>query len=414
MLYEGVTPDARYDHAFIDGARSYRVSRRRRADGPLHRVLGLCTGQTGLHPTQRARVGSLTEKELEVGADGRFEVVLSPDAPSRQLDPDPRRGRGASSSASTATDWSMRPTSAQLRDRLPIGVDGPRRPRSPSRRVEAGPRAHGGLHPARGSALLDGDLRVLARGHAVNQVVLPRRRRTSRTDITVPSAHRFACGYWDLAPDEALEIRFAARRRVPFWGLCLVSYWYEPVHWPEMRSNLNSANGRSASPTARCGSVVSDVRPPSAATGSISDGHRAGHRRLPLVAHGRADAGVRVPRREERGARVSTAIPRALRRGDRALRLDPALAHALPGPGVSAASSSSSRGSTQFVPLREQGPVSGEELAERLLRGPSDADHGPQARLLRAGGRLSLRRPRLALGPQPTRCPGPVRSPWRA
>ena len=42
--------------------------------------------------------------------------------------------------------------------------------------------------------------------HAVNEIV-PQEEADSKTDVTVPSGHRFACGYFRLEPDQALVVR---------------------------------------------------------------------------------------------------------------------------------------------------------------------------------------------------------------
>ena len=93
LLSEGVTSDARYHQAFIDGTATHRL-RGERGGAPLIEI-GVYTGRRGFHPTSRL-TGCLTERELAVAPDGRFDVVLGPgqqpgnwirtDAESRYLD----------------------------------------------------------------------------------------------------------------------------------------------------------------------------------------------------------------------------------------------------------------------------------------------------------------------------------------
>jgi hypothetical protein len=56
---------------------------------------------------------------------------------------------------------------------------------------------------------------------------------------TMPVGHRFAAGYFRLAEDEALEVRFRPGD-VPYWGLDLTSYWFEPLSYGDHRSNVNN------------------------------------------------------------------------------------------------------------------------------------------------------------------------------
>ena len=77
LVYEGVTSDARYHHAFIDGSAHY-VIRCRRGDAPLIEF-SVYTGKAGIHAESHS-LGSLTERDLVVGADGDFAVSFGPEA----------------------------------------------------------------------------------------------------------------------------------------------------------------------------------------------------------------------------------------------------------------------------------------------------------------------------------------------
>ena len=65
LVYEGVTADAHYHHAFIDGGAQHRI-RGRRGDAPLIEF-SVYTGKAGIHAESHSR-GSLTERDATVRA----------------------------------------------------------------------------------------------------------------------------------------------------------------------------------------------------------------------------------------------------------------------------------------------------------------------------------------------------------
>ena len=75
-LYEGVTGDCRYHHAYFDGSATHRI-RGFRGDSPLIEI-GIYTGKGGYHAGS-VQIGGVTEADLKIGEDGHFELVLSPD-----------------------------------------------------------------------------------------------------------------------------------------------------------------------------------------------------------------------------------------------------------------------------------------------------------------------------------------------
>jgi hypothetical protein len=265
MLYEGVTPDARYHHAWIDGAATYRVHGRR-GTAPLIEF-SVYEGQTGLHPTNDL-IGSLTEVDLQVEDDGSYEVVLSPNE---------HEGNWIRTNADAkrlfvrqyAHDWEAT-QSATYEIEYEPGT--PRSPRPPLSMAEL---EDGLARTANFVATAPPFWAAVSeywKGYAVNKIV-PQEAADSSTDITVPSGHRFACGYFMLEPDEALVISFRPVE-VPYWGLDLTSYWYEPLHFPGGRSNLHNRSAtREADGSIRI--VVSDHAPPSG-NWLDSDGHREG------------------------------------------------------------------------------------------------------------------------------------------
>ncbi len=263
LLTEGVTPDARYHHAFIDGAATHRVTGSR-GTAPLIEF-STYTGRTGLHATHEL-VGSLTERDLAVAGDGSFEVVLSPDE---------HPGNWIRTDASTkrlfirqyAHDW-RETTSATYAIRregvtappLPLRLERVRRAlERTASYVRRAPPFWAGISDYWAST-------------AVNRIV-PQESADERTDVTVPTGHRFACGYFRLEPDEALELRFAPVP-VPYWGLCLTSYWYEPLAWEQAGSAINDRSAiRGADGSVR---AVVAARDPGCPNWLDTKGHREG------------------------------------------------------------------------------------------------------------------------------------------
>ena len=76
VQYEGITSDARYLHALIDGSATHRI-RGARGGAPLIEF-GTYTGKMGMHEPSHL-IASLTEETLAVDPDGSVEIVLSPE-----------------------------------------------------------------------------------------------------------------------------------------------------------------------------------------------------------------------------------------------------------------------------------------------------------------------------------------------
>jgi hypothetical protein len=77
-------------------------------------------------------------------------------------------------------------------------------------------------------------------GFAVNRFV-PQLSADPATDIAAPTGHHFSCGWFRLAPGEALALRFAPRP-APYWSLGLANYWYETIGFGEGGSEINDRN----------------------------------------------------------------------------------------------------------------------------------------------------------------------------
>ena len=229
-VYEGVTSDARYHHAFIDGTATHRI-RGRRGAAPLIEV-SVYTGKAGVHELSH-QLGALTERDLVVEADGSFEVVLSPE---------PHSGNWIETSVETryvmlrqyAHDW----TGVEPAD-VSIQLDG-----------AAGAPAPLALDDViRGlSSTADfvartpefwADISDYWAGAAVNRFI-PQLQADEKTDIGAPIGHRFSCGWFRLEPDQALVATFAPTPAPPYWSLGLANYWYESLGFGEGGSEINN------------------------------------------------------------------------------------------------------------------------------------------------------------------------------
>lgn len=262
---EGVTSDARYHHAFLDGSATYRI-RGRRGGAPLIEFSSF-TGKAGVQAESR-QVASLTERDLVVGADGCFEVVLSPE-------PQPQNWLRTGPEArylmvrQYAHDWS-RLEEARMQIRRD-GVQGLRPPlglaelqRGLGAAADFAARA-----PAFWAAISDYWV-----DFAVNRFV-PQLQADPVTDIAAPTGHQFSCGWFRLAPGEALVVRFAPAA-VPYWSLGLANYWYETIGFGEGGSEIHDRNAL-REPDGSVRAVVADA-PRSGRAGNWLDtrGHAQG------------------------------------------------------------------------------------------------------------------------------------------
>jgi hypothetical protein len=264
MLSEGVTSDARYHQAFIDGSAAHTI-RGARGEAPFIEF-GVYTGRTGFHESTEL-TGCLTEAELEVDPDGRFEV---------QLGPDERPGNWIRTDAETrylfireyAHDWSkLRPGSFTIA-RSDVSLPKPPLELSAIRRALSD-----AANFVRSAPPFWAGISEYWAGFAVNQIV-HQEQADSATDITVPSGHRFACGYFRLEPGDALHVSFRPTP-VPYWGLHLDNYWYEPLSWSDNRSQLNNQSAQAdADGTVRV--LISDRAPAQPGNWLDTQGHRQG------------------------------------------------------------------------------------------------------------------------------------------
>jgi len=229
LVTELVSPDARYHHAFLDGSGTHRITGSR-GTAPFIEF-STYTGRTALHPSHE-RTGSITEHDLIVDDHGRFEIVLSPEThPGNWIRTDVETRRLFI--RQYAHDWAKTETATYAVCREDI--DAPRPPLTLAEVVRGLERT---ADYVRSAPPIWAGISDYWAGFSVNEIV-SQEDADSKTDITVPSGHRFAGGYFRLADDEALVVEFRPEA-VPYWGLELTNYWCEPLSWPDTRSRLNS------------------------------------------------------------------------------------------------------------------------------------------------------------------------------
>ncbi len=232
-LGEGETADARYHQAFIDGANTYRLSGRR-GGAPLIEFT-VYAGKIGMQDTSR-QVGALTEQDLQVGAGGSFEIVLSPHAHAGnwiRTEPD----ANLLYIRQYAHDWRMTESATFEMRREGAGPQGA--PLQLDAVIEGMKRTAAFVDRAAHFWAGIVDRRATAEPNVFHEIpVIPDPSRP-----TMPAGHRFSSGYFRLAPDEALLVTFAPAA-VPYWGLDLTNYWFEPLAYEERCSNLNNRSAR--------------------------------------------------------------------------------------------------------------------------------------------------------------------------
>ncbi len=252
VQYEGITSDARYLHALIDGSATHRI-RGLRGDAPLIEF-GTYTGKMGMHEPSHL-IASIKEDALEVDPDGRVEIVLSPDR---------HAGNWIRTDASTryvmirqyASDWSGRSAGRfeLVREgapaRVPFGLDAIR-----AGLVGTAEFAH--KVPAIWAGISD-----YWAANVVNRF-LAQVEADAKTDIAPPSGHHFSCGYFDVEPDAALRIEFKPGRAA-YWSLGLSNYWYETIGYGDPTSHLNQGTAV-ADKDGRVRIVLAHAQPPASA-----------------------------------------------------------------------------------------------------------------------------------------------------
>ena len=235
-LGEGETADAHYHQAMIDGSKTYRLHGQR-GEAP-YMELTVYAGKIGLDSSS-AQIATMTEVDLQVEADGSYELMLSPD---------PQPGNWLRTTPETsvlfirqyAHDWSQtRDASFNIEQ---VGATGDR----PLLTVEEVSRAlsrtatYVGRSAGTWAAIVD-----QRRAAAPNRffVFELEKKDDDEEAPEMPSGHRFSSGYFRLAQDEALLVSFKPAE-VPYWGLDTTNYWFEALSYAERRSHHNNRTVR--------------------------------------------------------------------------------------------------------------------------------------------------------------------------
>lgn len=232
-LGEGETADAHYHQAFIDGSATYRVTGMR-GTAPFVEFT-VYAGKIGLQDVSR-QVGAITEESLAVDADGRFEIILSPKPhPGNWIRTEPdanllyiRQYTHDWSRTQSAT-FEIRKEGASDRSR-PLTLDTVRAGlQRTATFVDKAALLWAGIVDRRASA----GVNVF---HEIPVAADP-----SRPEM--PIGHRFSAGYFRLAPGEALVVTFKPID-VPYWGLSVTNYWFEPLSYDDHRAHVNNRTAR--------------------------------------------------------------------------------------------------------------------------------------------------------------------------
>lgn len=254
VQYEGITSDARYLHALIDGSATH-VIRGSRGEAPLIEF-GVYTGKMGLHDPSHL-ISSITEEKLEVdeaGPDGVVEVILSPEEhPGNwiQTSADTRyvmiRQYAAEWSDLTAGRFTLTRQDTDSAASTPFDLESIRKGLEETAKF------------ATNNPRIWAEISDYWAGFAVNKFI-PEADAADLTDIAPPSGHHFNCGYFDLNKSPALLISFSPGEAA-FWSLGLASYWYETIGYGRRESHLNSGTV-TPDPDGRIRVVLSATPPP--------------------------------------------------------------------------------------------------------------------------------------------------------
>ena len=220
-------PDNHYQSAAISGRHRYRIHGTR---GSVHYLgIGTYYGSYGSRG-RRGQSGYVEAADLEIGPDGRFEIIVSCDEPAEgnwlPMEPD-------TSSLIVRQTFQDRATEriADLRIER-IGAEGPPDPLTPERLDD-------GLAAA--AAYVDGTAQLFcdwAEGFAKRKNELP------PFDPAVASAAhgdphiRYYHGYFELADDEALLVEFTPPR-CDYWNFQLNNHWMESLDYRYHRIDVN-------------------------------------------------------------------------------------------------------------------------------------------------------------------------------
>lgn len=215
-------PDCVYARAVLRGGESYRLFGNR----GTARYVGLQT-MNGIAATANELVD-----ELEVDADGNFEVVLSASGQTE------RTGNWMRIDGEHPTltvrhffyDWETEVASSLRIERLGRAVEATSRPVDPQQAVTR-------QLVALGDFVQDNLAFFLQFGAAApsNGFLPP----IDRTDIGAAAENRPVIGRWELHPDEALIVEVEPPEGI-YWSFSIGNPWWETIHYGRHQSSLNA------------------------------------------------------------------------------------------------------------------------------------------------------------------------------
>jgi hypothetical protein len=254
--------DAIYFCAAIDGDASYVVRGRATAPGrkpPQYLIFECASGYAGdsgsiaeLRPGSRAMTGSLDSTDLQVAADGSFEILLAPERPAghagnfiatRKLRKQEYVGRFLSG-RQLFHDWEHEDPVALSIER--VDAPGAPAPLDAARVIESlarlGALARGQMHFW--NEFYDVVLEVYGDRNGDGQRFMPRNAFNAPNALGIAtgggqSTNVYAGGIFELAPDEALVVETVVPVAPQYIGFHLANLWGESLDFANHQSSLN-------------------------------------------------------------------------------------------------------------------------------------------------------------------------------
>ncbi|MEH6584638.1 MAG: DUF1214 domain-containing protein [Halioglobus sp.] len=225
--YAGDNPDQYYDTAIIDGRYTYKVT------GTMRDTLlieaGIYAGSFSGDNQTRRLVAYRDETEITLNENGDFELILSStpqDGDWVKIEPD--------ADAFLIRRYFADPLSKQEQPLIIERID----MKAPTPQLTAEAAGFGLLGAAK---FVEGNSRVwrewvedirARKTNVLEQMV-------DTGDIQTPDGVDYLQGYWQLAEDEALVVRFRAPD-VPYWGFLIMNFWMESLDFQNEQVTLNN------------------------------------------------------------------------------------------------------------------------------------------------------------------------------
>lgn len=233
---EGENADAHYHQAMIDGSKTYRLSGQR-GEAPFIEFT-VYAGKIGLD-SKSDQVAAMTEANFKVNPDGTYELMLSPD-------PQPGNWIRTTPEATVlfirqySHDWRKTRDATFEIERVGATGDRPLLTVAEVRQAMERTAAYVARSINIWKAIVD-----QRRAAPPNQIFNFEEEQKGSTEEApeMPIGHRFSSGYFRLAEDEALVLSFKPAD-VPFWGMAMTNYWFEPFTYTEHRSHYNNRTVR--------------------------------------------------------------------------------------------------------------------------------------------------------------------------